>query len=587
MEEKQRVRIERVGIAVSGSLLMSAMALGMAWAGYFPMHAAVIYAAVTAAICAVFYALIRSGRNLRFADPNLSAAQLVSAALTISYAVYESGDARPVFLAVYLLAYAFGAFALRPRALVFVALFYLACHAAVIGLLLLLRPAVTDLRYELVQFFVFLVMMGWTSYVAIYVSRLRRESRRSTAALKSETDERLKVASARQLADARYRELFESVVDGMIISQPDGLILDANQAICRRFGYHREELIGRNVRDLVDPQELAAHPMREDMTRKWGRRERKLLARDGGNTPTEVVAGPMPDGNVLSILRDITERKLAEEDQLRFRMAMDASADMILLVDRETMRFVDANSTICRLLGYSREELLALPPEQILPVSRAELEEAYDRQIADPSTPGGLTSYYLCKDGSRLPFESKRQVLRIGGRYVISISSRDIRERLQAENALRESERRLRANRRLLEIVIDAIPMSIFVKDTNSNYVMVNNYMTEFFETSKETMTSLHTSKLPTHEATRLQSIEDDQRVYRDRKTFTHETLIQRPDGSPVPFHSSKIPLFDDADCWASTATSPRSSARANRSSASTSNSKSVSKRAPASCVPR
>src|SRR6185295_8104612 len=72
-------------------------------------------------------------------------------------------------------------------------------------------------------------------------------------------------------------------------------------------------------------------------------------------------------------------------------------------------------------------------------------EAAYDRQIDDPSVPGGLNSHYLCKDGSRLPFESKRQVLRSGNRWLISIVSRDIRERLKAERALRESEARFRS----------------------------------------------------------------------------------------------------------------------------------------------
>jgi PAS domain S-box-containing protein len=363
---------------------------------------------------------------------------------------------------------------------------------------------------------------------------------------------------------------------------------------------------------------------------------------------------------------DARLRALAADDRRLLLTALDTSADMIALVDRASMRFVDVNSTMCRLLGYTREELLAMRFEELLPVSREELEAAYDRQIADPSVPGGMHSYYLCKDGSRLPFESRRQVLRSGGKWLISIVARDIRERIEAERALRESEERfrsltemssdfywetdaghrvvkaihgskyrsivptatqsgktrwevpsvspdaagwaahhatldahqpfrgfefsrldttgavrtasisgepvfdaggafkgyrgvgrdvtarkhteeeLRASRRLFEIVIDAIPMSIFAKDTASNYVMVNKYAADFFQTSKEAMVMRHTSQLPTHDATRTQSIQDDQWVYRNRRTLTHETFIQRPDGTPVPFHSSKIPLFDD-----------------------------------------
>jgi len=63
-------------------------------------------------------------------------------------------------------------------------------------------------------------------------------------------------------------------------------------------------------------------------------------------------------GVIGSQIGQFIQRKRAQEEQHRFRIAMDTSADMILLIDRATMRFVDMNDTACRQLGYSREELL-------------------------------------------------------------------------------------------------------------------------------------------------------------------------------------------------------------------------------------
>ncbi len=143
--------------------------------------------------------------------------------------------------------------------------------------------------------------------------------------------------------------------------------------------------------------------------------------------------------------RDITGRKRSEEELRRFRMAMDASADMILLIDRATMLHVDVNTTACELLGYSREELLKMGPVDLLPVSRAELERAYDDLIAGRGRPTGMNSYYRCKDGSRLPFESTRRVLRSGQNWIIAAISRDARERLASERALHDSESRFRS----------------------------------------------------------------------------------------------------------------------------------------------
>jgi diguanylate cyclase (GGDEF)-like protein/PAS domain S-box-containing protein len=139
------------------------------------------------------------------------------------------------------------------------------------------------------------------------------------------------------------------------------------------------------------------------------------------------------------------ERARAEEQMRRFRLAMDESADMIVLIDRATMRFVDVNDTVCRVLGYSREELLRMGPQDVLPLGRADLERAYDQFIADPSQLSGMKSYYRCKDGTLLPFESTRRVLRSGQRWIIVAISRDTSERIAAEEALRESEARFRS----------------------------------------------------------------------------------------------------------------------------------------------
>jgi diguanylate cyclase (GGDEF)-like protein/PAS domain S-box-containing protein len=140
----------------------------------------------------------------------------------------------------------------------------------------------------------------------------------------------------------------------------------------------------------------------------------------------------------------VRHRRLAEE-QRRFRAGMDASADMILLIDPESMRYVDVNETVCRTLGYSRDEILAMGPQDILPVPRDELQRTYQAFIANPTVMHGMNSVYRCKDGTRIPFESTRRLLRSEDGVVIVAISRDIRKRLETEAALRDSEARFRS----------------------------------------------------------------------------------------------------------------------------------------------
>src|SRR5581483_3445099 len=166
--------------------------------------------------------------------------------------------------------------------------------------------------------------------------------------------------------------------------------------------------------------------------------------KDGSLFPVEVFRRAVEsEGShvIVSVARDITERRAAEEELRRFRLAMDKSADMIVLVDRATMRFVDVNETACRLLGYTRDELLGMGPHDVLPATRDELEKSYDQLIARPSEqpgviPAGMKSHYRCKDGSLLPFESTRHVLRSGDTHIIAAVSRDIRERLAVEEKM-------------------------------------------------------------------------------------------------------------------------------------------------------
>jgi diguanylate cyclase (GGDEF)-like protein/PAS domain S-box-containing protein len=151
-----------------------------------------------------------------------------------------------------------------------------------------------------------------------------------------------------------------------------------------------------------------------------------------------------PDERLLKVILAIgsqigqfLERKRAEEEQRRFRVAMDASADLMLLIDRSSMRYIDVNDAACRALGYSREELLALGPQDIFSKSREELAQLYDRMFAGELVAPTVEGVYRCKDGSQLPIEAYPRAVRSAAGDVIVSIARDIRERKRAEEMLR------------------------------------------------------------------------------------------------------------------------------------------------------
>ncbi|RZT11332.1 PAS domain S-box-containing protein/diguanylate cyclase (GGDEF) domain-containing protein [Duganella sp. CF402] len=133
---------------------------------------------------------------------------------------------------------------------------------------------------------------------------------------------------------------------------------------------------------------------------------------------------------------DMNARIRLDEDLRRFRLAMDATADAIFLVDRAGMCFVDVNATACRMLGFEREDFLKVGPNRSLEGDLHKLEELYDKLLAGEQS-GAMTELSLvCKDGTPLAVEVQRRTLRSGASWILVAVARDITERKEAEQRL-------------------------------------------------------------------------------------------------------------------------------------------------------
>ena len=249
----------------------------------------------------------------------------------------------------------------------------------------------------------------------------------------------------------RFRAAMDASADLMLLIDPVSLrYVDVNDAACRALGYSREELLTMGPPDIFSTS-------REELTQLYERMIAGELnaptvkghyrRKDGSKLAVEAYprAVRSAEGTIIvSIARDVSERLAAEEGLVRFRAAMDTSADMIMLIDRATMRYIDVNATACEMQGYSREEMLRMGPQDVSPVSKEVLERAYDESIASGQT-SRLQSTHRRKDGTRIPVEIYRRAVRSGERWIIVAIVRDITERVAANEALRESEARFRS----------------------------------------------------------------------------------------------------------------------------------------------
>ena len=147
---------------------------------------------------------------------------------------------------------------------------------------------------------------------------LRDEKGKSVRMIGSMTDisGRKKAEEALQQSEEKYRTLVEQASDGIFISDKSGNFYIVNSAGSKMTGYSVEELMHMNIYDLAEPEDLKSNPFHfeEMMNEKGTTTERKMLRKDGTVTDVEVSAKFLSDRRFLAFVKDITNRKKADEE---------------------------------------------------------------------------------------------------------------------------------------------------------------------------------------------------------------------------------------------------------------------------------
>ncbi|HEX7796508.1 MAG TPA: PAS domain S-box protein, partial [Vicinamibacterales bacterium] len=132
-------------------------------------------------------------------------------------------------------------------------------------------------------------------------------------------EQALREAAALRASEDRYRGLAEQIVEGIFVTDASGRYVDANRSACDLLGYTLEELKTLTVPDVIPPEELPRLPeqFRRLEHQEIVRSEWRFRRKDGSTFVGELVARQLPDGRLQGVVRDITERREAEEVQRR------------------------------------------------------------------------------------------------------------------------------------------------------------------------------------------------------------------------------------------------------------------------------
>ncbi len=271
--------------------------------------------------------------------------------------------------------------------------------------------------------------------------------------------ERARAEEKLRISEERFRRLFESAKDGILILNPDtARIVDANPYIAELLGYSPAELIGKELWEIglfkdIEKSKAAVQELQE---KKYIRYEDlPLETKSGRRINVEFVSNGYAEGDETVIqcnIRDITERKIAEQrlrdEEERFRLLTENAKDYaIIFIDKE-MRITHWNTGAEQILGWTEKEIIGqsvalifTPEDQINKIPEKEIAIAKEKGQARDER------WHLRKDDSRFYGFGEMIALRdeTGNLRGFAKLFRDLTEKKQAENRLRESEEKFRA----------------------------------------------------------------------------------------------------------------------------------------------
>lgn len=249
----------------------------------------------------------------------------------------------------------------------------------------------------------------------------------------------------RTRANEQIELAMEGAPNGMVIVDATGTIVLANAEVERLFGYSRAELVGGPIERIVPPslreehERLRASYQEQPVPRTMAPTARTLhgFHKDGSVVPVEVGLNPMntPEGHfVLGTIVDVRNREQrdrAAERERFFQLSNDA-----LCIANTAGYFVQVNPAFERILGYTREEMLAAPyaafihPDDAQATAREASRAHAGESILD------FRNRYRGKDGVYRWLQWRAMPDPAGLLYA---TARDITHELQATNALRAS----------------------------------------------------------------------------------------------------------------------------------------------------
>lgn len=301
------------------------------------------------------------------------------------------------------------------------------------------------------------------------------------------TEERMAQFALKE-SEARYRNTFDHAPVGIATLSPGGAWAAVNDTLCEILGYPRKNLVGQPAQAVTHPEDQAedarAYQQLSEGKLSTFSREKRFLAQDGSLVWARVTLSALEDTygttrGLICVVEDITDRIAAlhalQASEERYRRLVDLAPDGVFVQRDGVIQF--ANRACQEILGAQTEmDLVGRRLVDLLePEFRAVEVDRLSRLTAGEEGLSHLPPRHLRVrrlDGGVVEVESGLSALEVDKRPAVLCIMRDISERIAAERALRDSQRRYRE-------VVESVNEVIFQTDPAGRFIFLNQAWTK------------------------------------------------------------------------------------------------------------
>ena len=351
---------------------------------------------------------------------------------------------------------------------------------------------------------------------------------------------------------SRYQVQFEQSMDGILITDTKGHVLDANPAASEILGWERENLVARTrdqIMDVSDPNYQSALQQRQQSGNY--RLEMKLIHKDGRKVPVEIFSQAYrnKDGKMRAIVnfRDISHRKQVEQNLMKNKhfteSALNSIPGVFLVLDSQG-NLVRWNDHMTTKLGYTAKELAHKNAIDFIIDDQQSRVEAKIQQCLQngelsietkvSAKNGDIKDYFLFAKR----FEEEGETYMVGAGI-------DITEKKQVENENKK-------HQLMLQQLFDNAPVGITISDANNTVQQVNESFEKIFNYSQQEAVGQNINDLIVAEEKREEADAISQSTFQGNVLKTKSTRITKDNrevpvligGAPVTHNDETIAIY-------------------------------------------